>query len=180
MKKYLPFCVALLLSLNVQAQESPKQFKNPMFNQTILADSVRYIKYIEMKLTPTFWGDVRLRTHDNDCSLVTEDEKAALLRCHPVSSINKDLIIYYLFTSKYKFEDMCRVWECTYWEFWDNAPKALPYYSKVQDCEGEESYDTPYNYPFVSCYEEITSRGWEKYLPASYREKLEKLKPEKE
>ena len=170
MQKYL-LLILLVIAMPVRAEseEAPKKFKNPIFNDIIYSEN--YNASHHSKVTPTYIKDL-MAGYDEECSYITEDDKAIFLKCHHIDKELSKITYYEMFFARYKEiykhpkeQKICRVWWCS---FHIVNGYITNYYmaamsSKVANCDDEEEYTI---YTKFSCLSELKARGWDKYIPA--------------
>ena len=178
MRKYL-LLILLAIAMPVRAENEtvPTKFKNPIFNDIIYSEN--YNISHDSKVTPTYIKDLTTG-YDEECSYITEDDKAIFLKCHSAEKGRFQAISYEMYFAKYKtvFEDtnnqICWVWSCSFTmrngvietSVLDHAAAMS---SKVADCNDEDEYpkyDSNGKVSYVSCLSELKARGWDKYIPA--------------
>ena len=169
MQKYL-LLILLVIAMPVRAEseEAPEKFKNPIFNNIIYSENYKISH--DSKVTPTYIEDL-MTGYDEECSYITEDDKAIFLKCHSAEKGRFEAITYEMYFAKYKTvfdatnKQTCWVWSCNFHivnGFISNYfPAAMS--SKVANCDDEEEYTT---YTEFSCLDELKARGWDKYIPA--------------
>lgn len=122
--------------------------------------------------------------YDEECSYITEDDKAIFLKCHHIDKELSKITFYEMYFAKYKtvFEDTndqtCWVWSCSFTmrngvietSVLDHAAAKS---TKVANCDDEDEYhkyDSNGKVSYVSCLSELKARGWDKYIPAKLPE----------
>ena len=169
MRKYL-LLILLVIAMPVRAEseEAPKKFKNPIFNNIIYSSNYKTSR--DSRITPTYIKDL-MTGFDEECSYITEDDKAIFLKCHQTDKELSKTIYYEMYFARYKTvfehikEQSCNVWWCS---FDIENGYITNYYmaamsTKVADCNDEEEYTM---YTEISCLSELKARGWDKYIPA--------------
>ena len=175
MRKYL-LLILLVIAMPVRAEseEAPKKFKNPIFNDIIYLSNYKTSR--DSRITPTYIKDL-MTGYDEECSYITEDDKAIFLKCHHIDKELSKITYYEMFFARYKTvfehikEQSCNVWWCS---FDIENGYITNYYmaamsSKVANCDDEEEYnwlDSNGNNFYISCISELKARGWDKYIPA--------------
>ena len=175
MRKYL-LLILLVIAMPVRAEseEAPKKFKNPIFNNIIYSEN--YNISHDSKVTPTYIKDLTTG-YDEECSYITEDDKAIFLKCHSAEKGRFQAISYEMYFARYKEiykhpkeQKICRVWWCSFKiknGVIATMNHAAPMSSKVANCDDEEEYTI---YTKFSCLSELKARGWDKYIPAKLPE----------
>ena len=187
MRKYLLLILlAIAMPVMAESEEAPKKFKNPIFNDIIYSEN--YNASHHSKVTPTYIKDL-MAGYDEECSYITEDDKAIFLKCHHIDKELSKITFYEMYFAKYKtvFEDtnnqICWVWSCSFTmrngvietSVLDHAAAMS---SKVADCNDEDEYpkyDSNGKVSYVSCLSELKARGWDKYIPAKLPEEKNKV-----
>ena len=169
MRKYL-LLILLVIAMPVRAEseETPEKFKNPIFNNIIYSSN--YKTSHDSKVTPTYIKDL-MTGYDEECSYITEDDQAILLKCSPVEKGLFEAIGYEMFFAKYKTvfeyskEQSCNVWWCSFHivNGYITNDYMAAMNTKVANCDDEEEYTI---YTEFSCLSELKARGWDKYIPA--------------
>ena len=175
MRKYLLLILLVIaMPVRVESEDAPKKFKNPIFNDIIYSEN--YNASHHSKVTPTYIKDL-MAGYDEECSYITEDDKAIFLKCHQTDKELSKTIYYEMYFARYKTvfehikEQSCNVWWCS---FDIENGYITNYYmaamsSKVANCDDEEEYnwlDSNGNNFYISCLSELKARGWDKYIPA--------------
>ena len=176
MKKYL-LLILLVIAMPVRAENEtvPTKFKNPIFNSIIYTDNYKFAR--DSRITPTYIKDLMTGV-DEECSYITEDDKAIFLKCHYADKDFLKTTSYEMYFTRYKEiykhpkeQKICRVWWCS---FHIVNGYITNYYmaamsSKVANCDDEGEYnwlDSNGNNFYISCLSELKARGWDKYIPA--------------
>ena len=145
-----------------------------MWNDIIYSEN--YNASHHSKVTPTYIKDL-MAGYDEECSYITEDDKAIFLKCHHIDKELSKITFYEMYFAKYKtvFEDTnnqtCWVWSCDFYiingYITNYFPAAMS--TKVADCDDEDEYpkyDSNGKVSYISCLSELKARGWDKYIPA--------------
>ena len=176
MRKYL-LLILLVIAMPVRAENEtvPTKFKNPIFNNIIYTDNYKFAR--DSRITPTYIKDL-MTGFDEECSYITEDDKAIFLKCHYADKDFLKTTSYEMYFAKYKTvfeyskEQSCNVWWCSFdikYGVVDSMNHAAPMSSKVANCDDEDEYnwlDSNGNNFYISCLSELKARGWDKYIPA--------------
>ena len=176
MRKYL-LLILLVIAMPVRAEseEAPKKFKNPIFNNIIYTDNYKFAR--DSRITPTYIKDL-MTGFDEECSYITEDDKAIFLKCHQTDKELSKITSYEMYFAKYKTvfeyskEQSCNVWWCSFdieYGVIASMHHAAGMSTKVANCDDEEEYksfDSNGKVSYVSCLSELKARGWDKYIPA--------------
>ena len=177
MKKYL-LLILLVIAMPVRAENEtvPTKFKNPIFNNIIYTDNYKFAR--DSRITPTYIKDL-MTGFDEECSYITEDDKAIFLKCHYADKDFLKTTYYEMFFARYKEiykhpkeQKICRVWWCSFdikYGVVDSMNHAAPMSSKVANCDDEDEYnwlDSNGNNFYISCLSELKAHGWDKYIPA--------------
>lgn len=72
------------MPVRAESEEAPKKFKNPIFNNIIYSEN--YNISHDSKVTPTYIKDLTTG-YDEECSYITEDDKAIFLKCHSAEKV---------------------------------------------------------------------------------------------
>ena len=176
MRKYL-LLILLVIAMPVRAENEtvPTKFKNPIFNNIIYTDNYKFAR--DSRITPTYIKDL-MTGFDEECSYITEDDKAIFLKCHYADKDFLKTTSYEMYFAKYKTifkhlkEQSCNVWWCSFdikYGVVDSMHHAAAMSSKVANCDDEEEYksfDSNGKVFYVYCLSELKARGWDKYIPA--------------
>lgn len=178
--------LSLMLGFETLAGEAPEKFQNPIFNNKLYSAGKKVFSH-DILITPTYITDYDNEDSDAKCEYITEDERGILLKCNYFKLLGGvDYITYEMFYARYyrDFKDIgedktCDVWNCSFGvkegkieELGANAPSAL--YSKIDNCTGEKDsfHDFPTGGPKMNCLDELKARGWDKYIPGKWVQKI--------
>lgn len=175
--KYVPEPIKIKIDIKPKnkTDNSPRKFKNPIFNNTLWTGNPKLAN--DIYLTPTHIYDKRSPNSDELCEYITEDEKGVLLKCKYLDSEDEVDWYHFLFI-RYKWEDtqknitQCNVEQCIFY------PRPFPgepdgkvfsnAFSSDIPCLDEKTkvYTIRNNpTPTPDCREELHLRGWDKYIP---------------
>ena len=168
LKYLLLILLAIAMPVRAESEEAPEKFKNPIFNDIIYSNNYKFAR--DSRITPTYIKDL-MTGFDEECSYITEDDKAIFLKCHQIDKELSKTTSYEMYFAKYKTvfeyskEQSCNVWWCS---FDIEYGYITNYYiatmsTKVANCDDEEEYTM---YTEISCLSELKARGWDKYIPA--------------
>ena len=176
MQKYLLLILlVIVIPVRAKSEEAPEKFKNPIFNNIIYTDNYKFAR--DSRITPTYIKDL-MTGFDEECSYITEDDKAIFLKCHYADKDFLKTTSYEMYFAKYKTvfeyskEQSCNVWWCSFdikYGVVDSMHHAAAMSSKVANCDDEEEYksfDSNGKVFYVYCLSELKARGWDKYIPA--------------
>ena len=185
----------MMFSCTLQAQGTPKSFKNPIFNDTLWLTDDRYSG--DVRITPTYINDIDSSDDDEICRYIVEDDKAVLLECgyyKDTKYYQQDFSrkSYKLFIAKNKYyfdscklpywcyQTYCMVYWCSF--FIENgylstwSPGSTSLNSLVDNCQNE--FNLLEQHPLykqstvgyaLDCVQALKSRGWDKYIPAKIK-----------
>ncbi len=179
MKKILPLICMLLVSFGAYAAETPKRFKNPIFNNILWTENKNMAH--DTRLTPTHIYDLFFSEYDEDCKYITQDDKAVLLRCQGSDPEYSNVIFYHMFfirgyySSILEKRSRCQVWQCSFAEHegyvdFDYRASSALLSSDVPCPDEKDHYQGRYPPADPDCLEELLQRGWETYLPRKIEE----------